>query len=98
MKKGQGMSIQTVVMIILGLVVLAIIVLVVRQQVTGGAKRYTNISLESEIKIDKCSAFFLNRACSDNPCDTSKGFEEVYSPTGTWTDCPNKQCCIKAGT
>ena len=96
MKKGQGMSVQTVVMIVLGLIVLVILVMVVRQQVTGGAKKYTEIGKEATIKADKCGSFILGRSCSDSPCDTSKGFEQVYSPSGKWTDKDCNYCCQKA--
>ena len=89
---------QTVMLIILGLVVLFIIIMVVRQQVTGGAKKYTELGKQAEIKGDKCSSFLLGRGCSAKACDREKGFEQVYSPTGVWTDCKKDKleyCCQK---
>ncbi len=96
MKKGVEIATNTMVLIIISLIVLAIVVLVFRQQVTKGAEKYTSIGKEAEINATKCSNIILGRACSDNACKTGEGFKEEYSPTGTWSDCPGKHCCVKS--
>lgn len=96
MKKGVELATNTMVLIIISLIVLAIIVLVLRQQITKGAEKYTAIGKEAEINTTKCSNIILGRACSDTACDTSKGFTEEYSPTGKWDDCGGKHCCVKS--
>ncbi len=95
MKKGQGLPVNTMILIILGLVVLVIIIILVQQQVKKGSTKYTNLSDEAEIRSDKCGNLFMGRACS-NSCDPAKGQKQVYRPTGDWEDCKEQKkaaCC-----
>ena len=92
-KKGD-LAIGPVIAIILGLVVLIILIMVVRQQVTKGAERYDAIGGEAELAADKCASIIFGRACSSN-CDPNKKQKQVYSPAGQWKDCSKvgKVCC-----
>jgi len=92
-KKGD-IAIGTVISVVLGLVVLVIIILVVRQQVTKGASKYSEIGEQATIKQDTCTSFIMGRVCSNNACDINKGYKEKFPPTGEWTDCGSgKHCC-----
>ncbi len=98
MKKGQGLPVNTMILIILGLVVLVIIIILVQQQVKKGSTKYTNLSDEAEIRSDKCGNLFMGRGCASS-CDLAKGQRQVYSPTGEWEDCKKAgkaACCESA--
>ena len=86
-KKGAEFAVGTIVMLVLGLVVLVILILVVRQQITKGAEKYTDIREEATIKKECTSP----RTCS-NECRPDQ--HEVFSLTGVWANCgPNQSCC-----
>ncbi len=89
------MSVQTVVLIILGLLVLAILFVVVRQQVTSGAKKYTELGSQAEIKEGQCANVIIGRWCAE---DCAKdGGKQV---PGVWNDCTKAsataKCCESA--
>lgn len=91
-KKGAEFAIGTVVMIVLGLAVLIILILVVRQQVTKGAQGYTDISKQAELNSTRCVNPILGRSCTTaNECK-DKG-REVPAPLGGWDDCSQGVCC-----
>lgn len=95
-KKGAEFAIGTVVMIVLGLAVLIILILVVRQQVTKGAQGYSDIGGQAKIDGDNCKNIILGRSCVPSAnCDTSKGMRQVYSTSGQWADCKSPNVCCE---
>lgn len=91
-KKGEGLSINMVIMIVLGLIALTIAVLFLRGQITKGADKYSDISGS----LDKCEGFLSGRKCMAG-CSPSK----IINPLGDgWADCgktealkDKKICC-----
>jgi len=95
-KKGAEFAIGTVVMIVLGLAVLIILILVVRQQVTKGAQGYSDIGGQAELNSTKCTNIILGRSCSTSQqCATAQGRYYSSSPQGQWTDCGQGQGCCE---
>lgn len=95
-KKGAEFAIGTVVMIVLGLAVLIILILVVRQQVTKGSQGYSEIGGQAKLDSDNCKSIILGRSCVPSVnCDTSKGMKQVYSPLGQWKDCKAPDVCCE---
>jgi hypothetical protein len=100
MKRGQGMSINTIVLAVLALVVLVILIFLVRTQLQKGSQKYLNISGEAENEAKSkniCETMFSlkSRTCmSASDCTTNiKG-----TPwPGPWQDCekkaPGSICC-----
>ncbi len=84
-KKGAEMAINTVIMIILGLVVLVILILVIRQQVTKGASKYTEIG-EDVTTTGGCYNLIEGRSCVKGSCPP----DMKEDTTGTWQDCVDK--------
>ena len=95
MRKGQGMSINTIVLAVLALVVLVLLIFLVRNQLQKGSQKYLNISGEAETQArskDICETMFAlrSRTCLAS-CDPTK-----YNDLGTnWQDCKTKggHCC-----
>ena len=83
-KRGAEMAISTVVWIVLGLVVLIIIILVVREQITKGAAKYTEIG-EQVTTTGGCSSFLEGRSCVEKGCPP-----DMTRVRGTWADCVEK--------
>ena len=95
-KKGVELSIQAVIVLVLGLIVLVILIVVVRSQIMKGTERYTTIGKEAEKEFtDQCAGIFRQRTC-EAACTT--GFKEVLPvPKNGWTDCESgESCCKKA--
>ena len=87
-KRGAEMAINTVIMIILGLIVLVIIILVVRQQVTKGASKYTELG-EQATATGGCSSFLEGRSCvKGGSCP--KGMKAPKEGLNGWADCEAK--------
>ena len=98
MKRGQGLSIQTIVIAALALVVLVILIFVIRGQIQKGTQKYINISSEAELQSrakDRCQTMFSGRECFKDKCP-DKGYIEM---PGTWPDCTEmgrSKCCERA--
>jgi len=90
-KKGAEMAINTVIMIILGLIVLVILILVVRQQVTKGAAKYTELG-DQATATGGCSSFLEGRSCVKGTCPP-----DMKPVAGTWADCEAKKDKPKQG-
>lgn len=96
-KRGEGMTMNTLVIAILSLIVLVIMIFVFKGQIGKTSSSYTTIAEESEksAKKDSCGGFLdFDRKCAD---DCSK-----IEPKGTWTStsegtCPDNSqfCCEK---
>ena len=91
------MAISTVVWIVLGLVVLIIIILVVREQITKGAAKYTEIG-EQVTTTGGCSSFLEGRSCVKGGCPP----DMTDLGKAGWGDCAEKgkeyTCCKKKET
>ncbi|VVB81066.1 Uncharacterised protein [uncultured archaeon] len=86
-KKGAEFAINTVIMIVLGLIVLVILILVVRQQVTKGASQYTQIG-EQATATGGCASFLEGRSCvKGTACPPPP---DMLTVPGTWPDCQAK--------
>ncbi|MCX6709284.1 MAG: hypothetical protein NTW67_06600 [Candidatus Woesearchaeota archaeon] len=86
-KKGAEMAINTIIMVILGLVVLVILILVIRQQVTKGASKYTEIG-EDVTATGGCYSLFEGRSCvKGTGCPPPP---DMVTVPGTWPDCQAK--------
>lgn len=99
-KKGAEFAVGTVMMVVLGLVVLIIIILVVRQQVTQGAKGYTDIAEQARLNpsLTKCSSIIPSRGCTDSGTCQKAGGQSLgsTSPQGPpWQDCASTQICCQ---
>jgi len=95
-KKGVQLGLQAVIIATLGLVVLIILIMIIRGQLTKGTARYTNISLEAEKEFragNRCAVILSGRFCSD-AC-TAPSYKQV---PGTYEDCKGskKNCCEPA--
>jgi len=91
-KKGVELGIQTVVVAALGLIVLVILIIVIRQQIGAGAQRYTDISKEAEKQIiDRCEGFLSARTCEASCGDKTT----VPAPSKGWQDCTQGQVCCE---
>lgn len=96
-KKGAEFAIGTVVMIVLGLAVLIILILVVRQQVTKGAQGYSDIGGQAELNPTKCTNIILGRSCTTaQQCASAGGRYFSSSPQGAWQDCGAGQGCCES--
>jgi len=82
-KKAAGLSINMVILIVLGLIALIIAVVFLRTQVTKGAEKYESIS-ES---LDKCEGFLKGRECKAS-CPAGK---EIRPIAGAWADCGKEE-------
>jgi hypothetical protein len=85
-KKGAEMATNTIIMIILGLVVLVILILVIRQQVTKGASKYTEIG-EDVTTTGGCYSLFEGRSCVKT---TGTCPPDMKEEPGAWPDCQAK--------
>jgi len=90
-KRGQGFSINTIVMIVVGLVAVVIVILLFRQQITTGSGQYEQISQGTGLEADRCFNLIEGRSCAEN---CPEGYESVG---GSWKDCDRgEQCCKKS--
>jgi len=88
-KKAQGLSLQVIIIAALSLVVLVILIIIFRQQIGTGAKRYTDIgqSAEDEVKGEKCISFITARQCSTDAPSEDFGWIDVGKK-----DCKTGSC------
>jgi len=100
MKKGQGLSVTTMVLIALGLIALTILSIILYQSTTRGASKYQELGEQAIIKEGECKSIVLQRDCWEE-CKADMGLREVYSPVG-WKDCADftdrEHCCEKVYT
>lgn len=93
-KKGVELSIQTMILIALGVIVLVLLIWIIRGQISKGASQYWNISetATGEAKADKCKAgFFTHRDCGD--CGTMESSSDYYWHNIGKMDCKTGTCC-----
>lgn len=97
MKRGQGLSINTIVLAALALVVLVLLIFLVRNQLQKGSQKYTGIESEAEkqAKADYCESLFAlhPRKCSAKNCADVANSQPLQ---GSWADCKGEKgttCC-----
>lgn len=97
MRRGQGLSIQTIVLAALALFVLVLLILLVRTQLQKGSQKYLNISGEAEKEArakNICETMFAlrSRVCA-NTCP-----QNYVALPGQWEDCkpPKGTTCCEA--
>ncbi|MBI4146515.1 hypothetical protein HY489_04210 [Candidatus Woesearchaeota archaeon] len=89
-KRGAEFAVGTVIMIVLGLIVLVILSVVVRNYVTKGTKQYSEIGEQAQAGADVCQSILSGRSCASS---CSGDYENAPNPPGgVWSDCG------KAGT
>lgn len=91
-KKGAEFAIGTIVMMVLGLVVLVILILVFRQQITKSSQGYTDLGQQA-LSGENCKT--QTQSCMTlNECGDKKG-RQITSVFGGWKDCKEGQICCK---
>jgi hypothetical protein len=95
MKRGQGLSLNTIVLAVLALIVLFLLIWLFRTHLQKGSQKYVNITSEAEREArtkEICESMFAlrTRNCveSEAAC-TGKGLG--FNPVkGAWSDCNAK--------
>lgn len=94
-KRGIEMATSTIIMVLIGLIVLAIIVVVFRQQVTKGSQGYQEYTGQtSPGALDKCQNFILGRKCL--PAADCTVANKLQRASGVFPECTadnGKVCC-----
>ncbi|MBS3124964.1 hypothetical protein J4211_01770 [Candidatus Woesearchaeota archaeon] len=87
-KRGSEVAINPLITIALGVIVLIILIVIFRDQITKGGKDYTKIS--EQAGLDKCS-FLTGRSCvAASTCPTDKPLRVTEADV----NCPfNNICC-----
>ncbi len=100
-KKGD-LSIQTIVIAALSLVILIILIMVFRTQISNAVKGYFNIGAQAQDMVgdeDNCASLFDDRFCAKE-CTAEAGEYEVYIVPGKFADCEKKgadyNCCERS--
>ncbi|MBW3001716.1 hypothetical protein KY338_00980 [Candidatus Woesearchaeota archaeon] len=76
-KKAVELSVQTMIIVALGLIVLVVLIFVIRGQISKGASQYFDIgkSAAEEAATDQCkSGLFVERKCAQNCASLDSGF------------------------
>ena len=76
-KKAVQLSIQTMIIVILGLIVLVVLIFIFRGQISKGASQYFTIgeSAAKEASTTECgSGLFVERKCAPNCAALNTGF------------------------
>lgn len=93
-KKGVELTVNTIIIVALGLLVLFIMFFVLQKNLIGGSEKYLNFSEETERELrakNICEKIFSGRVCMD---DCTNKYELV---PGKFTDCEDKgEVCCKS--
>lgn len=92
MKKGQGLPINTMILIILGLIVLGALIWVFQTQIRKGIAGYEQVGEQGKITADKCANLILQRSCADSCPDNYKA---VPTPPSGWKDTGGCTTCCE---
>ncbi len=91
------MATSTIIMVLIGLIVLAIIVVIFRQQATKGSESYNQYTQQTTPDAQKkCDSFILGRSCvAQSECTSAKGRRPA---SGFFDPCPADKpvCCESA--
>jgi hypothetical protein len=91
-KKGVELTVNTIIIVALGLLVLFIMFFILQKNLIQGSDKYLNFSEETERELKAkniCEKLFSGRVCME---DCTGKYTEV---PGTWDDCAkdDKICC-----
>jgi len=92
-KKAVSLSVNTIIIIALGLLVLFVLFYVLQSNILGGSKRYMNLSLEAEKDIraeNVCEKLFSGRQCLSTEECSKRGYVDLGAG---WIDCDGLHCC-----
>ena len=98
-KKAVQLSIQTMIIVILGLIVLVVLIFLIRGQISKGAAQYFKIgeSAAKEAATDICeSGLFVERQCSANCADLTKNSKYYWKSIGI-RGCTKGEICCERG-
>lgn len=96
-KKGQGLSLSTIVIAAIVLLVLIVIIAIFRTQITGIAKGFTGISEDAQTKAEESKgglSDIFGTSCEDGEQKCSLNVLKVCQD-GKWNDkenCGDKTC------
>ena len=86
-KRGSETAINPLIVIALGVIVLVILIVIFRDQVSKGGTSYDKIKDQAVLDDKKCS-FIMGRSCiSENNCPTEKRIPQANA------DCGTNICC-----
>ncbi len=85
-KKGADFAITVLIGLVVAFVVAIIVILIVKQKVTEGSEKYSEIGDQATLAEDKCSNLLQGTFCALR-CDENKGHTQK---PGTWLDCEEK--------
>src|SRR3989344_2939210 len=77
-KRGSEVAINPLITIALGVIVLIILIVIFRDQITKGGKSYTDIASQASTDENACS-FIKSRTCRAAPCPTHE--KEIIAST-----------------
>jgi len=96
MKKSE-MSMNVVIMAVLGLVVLIVLILVFNDQIRGAAAKYFNIGQNAgEGAEGKRCVTLISSASRKCIATCEEGWTEISPSDKEWKDCKSAKCCEKA--
>lgn len=99
-KKGE-ISLQMIILAILGLVTLIILIFVFKDQIGNVSQKYFGIinQTEAESKGDICETMFGGRRCQTSCDEPDSGKPYIYDLGTGYKDCKGQKCCAsESGT
>ncbi len=94
-KKAVQLSIQTMILVILGLIVLVVLIFLIRGQISKGASQYFDIgeSAAKEASIKECSSgLFVERKCAPSCTGLTQNSKYYWKSVGI-RNCKEEICC-----
>lgn len=98
-KKAVQLSVQTMIIVALGLIVLVVLIFVFRGQISKGAQQYFDIgkSAAKEAATDKCvSGLFVERECADSCSRLTQEGKYYWTSVGI-RGCEKGEICCERG-
>ncbi|MBD3303944.1 hypothetical protein GF343_02275 [Candidatus Woesearchaeota archaeon] len=98
-KKAVQLSVQTMIIVALGLIVLVVLIFVFRGQISKGAQQYFDIgeSASEEADPDKCvSGLFVERDCASSCSKLAQEGKYYWTSVGI-RGCKNGEICCERG-
>jgi len=95
-KKAVQLSVQTMIIVALGLIVLVVLIFVFRGQISKGAQQYFDIgkSAAEEADPNKCeSGLFVERECADSCAGLTQNSKYYWKSVGIRGCEKGKICC-----
>ena len=83
---------STIIMVLVGLIVLAIIVVIFRQQATKGSEGYSQYANQTSAgALKNCDNLILGRKCFDSACPAGS-----RQASGFFDDCTGSKVCCES--